>query len=60
MNLYRAVFQRSDGTLRPMTFADSTPDSARRTAESWVIGDKLLTVRLDRPLQSPLLTLTGA
>lgn len=58
MNLYRAIFQRPDGTLRPMSFADSTPEAARRTAEQWTVGDKLLTVHLDRPLQAPLLVLT--
>ena len=57
-NLYRAIYQRTDGTLRPLTFADGTAEQAHRTAEAWAIGDKLLTVRLDRPLQAPLLVLT--
>ena len=55
--LYRAIYQRKDGTLRPLTYADSTPEAARRTAEQWTAGDKLLTVRFDRPLQAPLLVL---
>jgi hypothetical protein len=58
LNLYRAVFQRADGSLRPMTFADSTPEAAHKTAEQWTVGDRLLTVTLDRPLQRPLLVLT--
>ena len=58
MNLYRSVYQRSDGTLRPCTFAARDAADAQRTAEQWTAGDKLLTVRLDRPLQAPLLILT--
>ena len=57
-NLYRAIYQRADGTLRPLTFADSTPEHAHKTAQQWTVGDKLLTVRLDRPLQAPLLVLS--
>lgn len=56
-SLYRAIYQRKDGTLRPLTYADSTPEAARKTAEAWTVGDKLLTVTLERPLQRPLLTL---
>ena len=57
MNLYRAIYQRKDGTLRPLTFADGTAEQARKTAEQWTVGDKLLTVRIERPLQAPLLVL---
>ena len=57
MNLYRAIYQRRDGTLRPMTYASRDAEQAHKDAEQWTCGDKLLTVRLDRPLQAPLLVL---
>jgi hypothetical protein len=59
MNLYRATWQRADGSLRHCTFAARDAESAHATAAKWSIGDKLLTVRLDRALQAPLLTLTA-
>lgn len=56
-NLYRAIYQRKDGTLRPLTYASGEAQEARHMAEQWTVGDKLLTVRLERPLQAPLLVL---
>ena len=58
MNLYRSVYQRADGTLRAMTHAARDAAQAKHDAEAWSCTDKLLTVRLDRPLQAPLLILT--
>ena len=58
LNLYRAVFQRPDSSLRPMTYAEKDDADAQRCADQWSCGDKLLIVRLERPLQAPLLVLS--
>ena len=58
MNLYRAEYQCSDGKVRPLTFAARDAEDAERTAQQWTCGDRLIAVRLDRALQTPLLVLT--
>lgn len=57
MTLYRAIYQRRDSTLRPMTYAARDAEHAALVAAQWACGDRLLTVRMDRELQAPLLTL---
>lgn len=57
MNLYRALYQRADGSIRAMTYASGSAAEAHAYAARVNCGDKLLTVALDRPLQRPLLTL---
>ena len=60
MNLYRAQYQRTDGSLRHCTFADSDDASAQATARKYAIGDTVVSVLMDRPLepvQAPLLVL---
>lgn len=58
LNLYRAIYQRPDAKLRPLTYAAGDAADAHSTALQWCAGDKLLTVTLERPLQAPLLVLT--
>jgi len=51
--LYRAVYQRTDGSLRPrrMTFAADDAAEAVTVAEDWQLpSDRLLVVKRVRPL----------
>ena len=57
MNLYRATYARADGSERHITFAAPNDADAQRTAAQWSVGDKLVAVVMDRPLQAPLLVL---
>lgn len=57
MNLYRATYQRSDGSVRAMTYASGDEAEAREYARRITCGDALLTVTTLRPLQRPLFTL---
>lgn len=51
MTLYRAVYQRSDSTLRGMTFAALNASVANQVAEDWQLpSDRLLVVKALRPL----------
>lgn len=53
MNLYRAVYQQTNGSPRPrgMSFAAPDAQEAARIAEDWELpGDRLLTVKPLRPL----------
>lgn len=50
--LYRALFQRTDGTLYGLTFAARDAERAGRFADMWGRGNKCLTVRMIRPLQT--------
>ncbi len=59
LSLYRATYVRADGSERHCTFADSDDASAQATARKYAIGDRLVSVLMDRPLQAPLLTLEG-
>ncbi len=48
MNLYRAIYQPTDGgkRTRGMTFAAPDAEHAARVAEDWELrGDRLLTVK---------------
>ena len=57
MNLYRALYQSADSHIRGLTFAAATAAEATRIAEGWQIRDRLLVVKLLRPMQRPLLEL---
>lgn len=50
--LYRALFQRPDATLYGLTYAARSAEHAGRFADMWARGNKVLTVKLIRPLQS--------
>ena len=55
MNLYRALYQKRDGTLAGITFAAASARAASHIAAALTTqGRILLTVRLLRPLQSQL------
>ena len=58
LNLYRAQYLRTDGRPRFLTFAAKDAAEALRFAAQWTAGDELTGLRLDRPLQAPLLVLT--
>lgn len=58
-SLYRAIYRRADGTQRGHTFAARDAAEAQRVAEQWALSDRLLTLRLDRPLQAPMFNLEG-
>lgn len=50
--LYRAVYQRANGQLYGLTFAARSAEHAGRFADMWGRGNKCLTVRMIRPLQT--------